>query len=243
MPRRPRLVLPGQPLHIVQRGHNGTAIFRCPSDYRVYLRHLARANDHGDCAVHAYVLMSNHVHLVVTPACRTAASRLMKSLGQSYVRYVNDRYQRRGTLWQDRFYSCLIDSEAYLLACYRYVERNPVRAGMVADAADYPWSSYGWHGYGEVNPLINDHPLYEALGSQPVERQRVYRQFLSAGAVDRAVVVLREATRRGTAAASVNFKRRLEAELGYSLERRQAGRPRRSSKNPSPEFGISKIGV
>ena len=155
----------------------------------------------------------------------------MQALGRRYVGYVNNRYQRRGTLWQGRFYSCLIDSDAYLLACHRYVERNPVRAGMVERAADYPWSSYGWHGHGEVNPLISDHPLYDALGSQPVERRRAYRRYFEDSVGDRATEVLREATRRGTAAAGEGFKRRVEAEMGCSLDHRPVGRPRQRGEN------------
>lgn len=142
MPRRPRLALPGIPLHLIQRGNNRQACFFAEDDYRIYLDWLTEYASKSGCRVHAYVLMTNHVHLLVSADSTTAPGALMKALGQRYVQYVNRTYLRSGTLWEGRYRSCPVDQEAYLLACQRYIELNPVRAAMVRHPADYPWSSY-----------------------------------------------------------------------------------------------------
>ena len=142
MARLQRIVVPGQALHIVQRGNNRQAVFFAEEDYLFYLDSLGRAAENTGCQIHAYVLMSNHVHLLVTPQSEEGPSRLMQSVGRSYVRYVNAAYRRSGTLWEGRFKSALIDSERYLLVCSRYIELNPVRARMVERPDDYRWSSY-----------------------------------------------------------------------------------------------------
>ena len=142
MPRRARLSIPGIPWHIIQRGNNRRACFYSPKDHQYYLTTLAEQALQHDCLIHAYVLMTNHVHLLITPARKESAAKLMKHLGQRHAQYINRSYQQSGTLWEGRFKSCLTQEDAYVLACYRYIEMNPVRATMVNHPGDYPWSSY-----------------------------------------------------------------------------------------------------
>ncbi len=139
MPRRARLSVPGIPWHIIQRGNNRSACFYSDEDYQFYLELLKDLSEKFSCDIHAYVLMTNHVHLLLTPGKKDSAALLMKNLGQRYVQYINHTYRRSGTLWEGRFRSCLTQSEDYVLACYRYIELNPVRADMVAHPRDYPW--------------------------------------------------------------------------------------------------------
>ena len=143
MPRRARLRLAGYPVHIVHRGNNRAACFRDDTDYRVYLVLLCQHSQEFDCAVHAYVLMTNHVHMLVTPQRADGTSFMMKQVAQRYVHYFNKKYGRTGTLWDSRYKSSIVDERRYLLCCYRYIELNPVRAGMVQHPAEYVWSSYG----------------------------------------------------------------------------------------------------
>ena len=147
MARKPRFNLPGVPQHVIQRGNNREPCFYGDGDYQRYLGDLREAADRNDCRLHAYVLMTNHVHLLVTPMAEHGVTHLMQDLGRKYVRYINHNYQRTGTLWEGRYKSSLIDSEAYLLVCMRYIELNPVRAGMVQHPGEYRWSSYNGNGY------------------------------------------------------------------------------------------------
>lgn len=150
MPRRPRVALPEVPLHLIQRGNNRQACFFAEEDYAFYLDHLAEQAIKQGCRVHAYCLMTNHVHLLVTPLAEGSVGALMKAVGQRYVQYVNRTYRRSGTLWEGRFRSCVLQDDAYLLACSRYIEMNPVRAGMVVHPGDYRWSSYRANGQGRL---------------------------------------------------------------------------------------------
>ncbi|HQX06037.1 MAG TPA: transposase [Zoogloea sp.] len=152
-----RLALPGVPLHLIQCGNNRHACFFAEDDYRIYQDWLTEYAGKSACRVHAYVLMTNHVHLLVSADSTAAPGALMKSLGQRYFQYVNRTYQRSGTLWEGRYRSCPVDQDAYLLACQRYIELNPVRAGMVRHPADCPWSSYRANAEGEASPLIQVH--------------------------------------------------------------------------------------
>ena len=153
MPRRARLVLPNVAVHIIQRGNNRQACFYTDDDYRFYLHWLDKSAEKAGCHVHAYVLMTNHVHLLISGQHGNSAAALMKALGQRYVQYVNRTYRRSGTLWEGRFRSCLTQEETYLLACQRYIELNPVRANIVAHPAEYPWSSYRGSKWGQT-PLV-----------------------------------------------------------------------------------------
>ena len=165
MLRRPRLMLPNVPLHLIQRGNNRQVCFVADEDFRFYLDWLKEYADKTGCRIHAYVLMTNHVHLLVSSPSANGVGAMMKALGQRYVQYVNRTYQRSGTLWEGRFRSCLTQDEVYLLSCMRYIELNPVRAGMVVHPGEYRWSSYRCNAQGEADPLISPHSIYAALAS------------------------------------------------------------------------------
>jgi putative transposase len=178
MPRTPRTVAPGVPLHIVQRGNNRAPCFFEVRDFDQYLHYLLRASLTERCRVHAYCLMSNHVHLLVTPESETAGARFMKAVNQCYTQYVNRVRGRTGTLWEGRYRSSVVYALRYVLACYRYIELNPVRAGIVRHPADYPWSSFGANADGLDNPLIRPHGAYAALGHSAATRRAAYRALV-----------------------------------------------------------------
>ncbi|MCK4742220.1 MAG: transposase [Sulfuriflexus sp.] len=180
MPRRARLVVPGIPWHIIQRGNNRSACFYADEDYHRYLDTLKEQAKKYDCVVHAYCLMTNHVHLLLTPMHQESAALLMKHLGQRYVQYINRTYKRSGTLWEGRFRSCLAQSEDYVLACYRYIELNPVRAQMVEHPAEYPWPSYRINGEGRSSEMVTQHEKYLRLGSTDKLRINHYRELFKA---------------------------------------------------------------
>ena len=157
MARMPRVVVPGQALHIIQRGNDRQAVFYGEQDYAMYLEAMEQAANGYQCAIHAYVLMTNHVHLLATPSTPEGPSRMMQSVGRRYVRYMNGTYRRTGTLWEGRYRSALIDSERYLLTCSLYNEHNPVRAAMVTQPEGYQWSSYRANAQGTENSVLSAH--------------------------------------------------------------------------------------
>lgn len=234
MPRRARLTLQGVPLHLIQRGNNRQACFFADDDYRFYLDRLAEYAGKIGCHIHAYVLMTNHVHLLVSADRAESPGALMKALGQRYVQYVNRAYRRSGTLWEGRFRSCLIQEENYLLACQRYIELNPVRAGMVAHPGEYRWSSYGANGQGEDDALVSPHILYEGLGRDVAGRQAAYRELfrheLELGLVDE----IRRATNGNFVLGNERFAAEVAATLGRRALPGKSGRPR---KAVAPESG------
>jgi putative transposase len=234
MPRRPRLTLPNVPLHLIQRGNNRQACFVADEDHCNYLDWLAEYAAKTGTRIHAYVLMTNHVHLLVSSEQGGAVGDLMKALGQRYVQYFNRAYRRSGTLWEGRYRSCLTQAETYLLACQRYIELNPVRASMVDHPADYRWSSYRANAQGEPDPLIQPHDLYFALGPDPQTRQAAYREIfryeLEPGIVDH----IRQATNGNYALGSAQFGAQIEAALKQRAMPGRAGRPK---KNIEPESG------
>ena len=175
MPRKPRFNLPGLPQHIIQRGNNRSPCFFCEADYLQYTKDLFVAADNYQCQIHAYVLMSNHAHLLVTPLIADGISQMMQSLGRRYVYYINKLYGRSGTLWEGRYKSSLIDSDRYLLTCMRYIELNPVRANMVEHPGEYKWSSYHANANADEDKLVVCHPVYTALGSNHAKRGLAYR--------------------------------------------------------------------
>ena len=227
MPRRPRIALAGLPLHIIQRGNNRSACFFCDDDHAAYLYWLRRYAARFRVRVHAYVLMTNHVHLLVTPPAPADASRLMQALGRQYVRTVNHLYRRSGTLWEGRFRACGVRAEEYLLACMRYIELNPVRAGMVASPEAYRWSSFRRNGLGVDDPLVSEHPLYTALGPDPEARREAYRALFRAQLDEAIVADIRSATASGHLLASERFRKEAEAALGARLGPAPRGRPRK----------------
>jgi putative transposase len=234
MPRRARVCLPRVPLHIIQRGNNRQACFYTDEDYRFYLDWLREYAAKTRCQVHAYVLMTNHVHLLLTADDVQGAGALMKALGQRYVQYVNRSYRRSGTLWEGRFRSCLTQEESYLLACMRYIELNPVWADMVAHPGEYRWSSYRANAQGEADAVLSPHALYHALGKDTTQRQAAYRELfrreLDPGMVD----AIRQATNGNFALGNPCFA----ADIANALGRRVVpGVPGRPKKMADPESG------
>lgn len=173
----PRTVLPGVPLHVTQRGVNRWPTFLEDIDFAFYRAVLSQAADAESCAVHAYVLMTNHVHLLITPPDGNALSRMMQSIGRRYVRHFNDRYRRTGCLWEGRYRSGHIKDDAHLLACHRYIEDNPVRARMITDPAEYEWSSFRRNALGRPDEVVRSHPLYDALAARSESRRKRYREL------------------------------------------------------------------
>lgn len=226
MPRRPRIHLNGVPLHIVQRGHDREPCFFCEDDYNSYLHWLGEALTETECALHAYVLMTNHVHLLLTPKRGEAVPRLLMSLGRRYVQYVNRTYRRTGTLWDSRYKSSLVQAETYLLACQRYIELNPVRAAMVEDPAHYRWTSYRANGLGQPNARLTRHPLYQRLGRTDEERQAHYRGLFRAQLDRAATDDIRLALNQSQALGNARFYAKIEQMTGQRREARPRGRPR-----------------
>lgn len=230
MARLPRLFLPGQPIHAIQRGNNREPIFATEEDYRFYIECLAKAATEQGLAIHAYVLMTNHVHLLVTPETEESLSKTMQSVGRRYVQYFNHAYQRSGTLWEGRYKSTLIQSERYLLTCMRYIELNPVRAAMVGHPGDYPWSSYRANALGDENVLLTPHLLYRRLGATPEDRQKAYRQLFRVQIGKEELETIRNATNKAWVLGEGRFCEKVEA-----LSQRRAtplpkGRPRQNDE-------------
>ena len=187
----------GLPLHVVQRGINRQQCFFSESDYAVYLKFLAEFSVRFGCSLHAYCLMTNHIHLLLTPETTDSCALLMKNLGQRYVQSVNRKLERTGTLWEGRFKSGLVRSESYVLACYRYIELNPVRAGMVRVPSQYRWSSYSANAEGEGSELVRSHPAYDALGRDAAQRTSAYQQLCENAPPVPMIEEIRRATRIG----------------------------------------------
>ncbi len=240
MPRYPRVVIPDQPLHLIQRGNNRAAIFAAAEDYQTYLRMLLAASQRSGCAIHAYVLMPNHVHMLMTPDREAGPALMMQHLGRRYVRYFNTRHGRTGTLWEGRYRSTLIDSQRYFFVCSRYIELNPLRAAIVKDAGHYQWSSYAHNGHGERDPLITPHALYQALGSRPAERRRAYQALFPTLVPPDALGAIRRATKRGTVLGETDFRERIAGALERNLARLQHGGDRRSQSfnDSDPLIGL-----
>ncbi len=227
MPRRARLSIPGIPWHIIQRGNNKSACFYADDDYERYLDYLHEQAQKFACQIHAYVLMTNHVHLVITPQEEDSAALLMKNLGQKYVQYINRTYQRSGSLWEGRYKSCLIESENYLLACYRYVELNPVRAGMVKHPRDYRWSSFRVNAEGEGSSLISFHEQYLQLHLNADSRRKAYRRIFSVPVSQNLNNVIRSATNGNNVLGKSQFQYQIESMLGRRVCRGKPGRPKK----------------
>jgi putative transposase len=222
MARLPRLILPGQPHHIIQRGNNRQPVFFAEEDYRLYLGWLKEAAGKYGCAIHAYVLMTNHVHLLLTPAHEEAVGKVMQTLGRRYVRHINHTYQRTGTLWEGRYKSSLIDSEHYLLTCHRYIELNPVRAGMIEHPLNYAWSSYHHNAVGKTDPLIEEHDGYLALGESAALRQNAYQKLFETDIDEVSLERIRNNVNKGWVLGNERFKEQIE----HQLKRRVRPLPR-----------------
>jgi putative transposase len=228
MARLPRFVIPDQPQHVIVRGNNRAEIFCADADYSFYLEKLKLACDKHGCSVHAYVLMTNHVHLLITPHLEQSLGKAMQMLGRYYVQYYNYCYRRTGTLWEGRYKATLIDSEAYLLICMRYTELNPVRACMVVDPADYPWSSYHHNALGQTNDLVVPHPEFQRLGECDETRQAAYRDLFTHQLSENSIANIREATNKAWALGSDRFKQRIQDQLGRRVEPSARGGDKKS---------------
>ncbi|MCE3603312.1 transposase [Massilia sp. P8910] len=226
MPRRHRLIVPDVPIHIIQRGNNRLPCFFVEADYLVYLDLLRIAAEQAGCSVHAYVLMTNHIHLLVSPQSSSSPAAMMKSLGERYVQYVNRRHQRIGTLWQGRYRSCLVQEDHYFFVCQRYIELNPVRAGMVAHPLDYRWSSYQANAYGEASRIVTPHALYSALAAEHAERELSYRALFLEKMPWAMVEQVRDATNRNAVLGNEEFIARMARASGEDVMPRRQGRHR-----------------
>ncbi|QRN52048.1 transposase [Dyella caseinilytica] len=227
MPRQPRLDIPGLPQHVIQRGNNRQPCFLRDQDYRCYLQLLREACEQQQCLIHAYVLMTNHVHLLVTPSATGSLSLCMQSLGRRYVTYFNSTYHRTGTLWEGRYKASLVDSQTYLLTCYRYIELNPVRAAMVVAPEDYLWTSFRANALGAHDPLIHPHEEYLRLGTDPEQRQAAYQALFREAISDDQLNDIREHLQQQRALGTNRFQAAIEAELGRVARVRPPGRPRK----------------
>lgn len=226
MPRKPRFYLPNVPIHIVQRGNNQEAIFFEDSDYQAYLDWLQQATTRYGCSLHAYVLMTNHVHLLATPADKDSVSRMIQFVGRQYVPYINRKYNRTGTLWEGRYKGNLVQSEPYLLECMRYIELNPVRANRVASVTKYPWSSYQANGRGYRDELITPHSVYLGLGVDEKSRRQAYRNLIRRRIDEVRDAEIHAAWQSGTPLATEAFKEKIEKKLKMKVGYARRGRPR-----------------
>jgi putative transposase len=233
MARLPRLVVPNQPHHLIQHGIEGQPAFRDADDYLAFLAWLREAARQFRVAIHAYVLMPGHVHLLATPADEVGLGRMMQWIGRHYVPYFNQKYGRAGTLWQGRYKATVVDAEHYLMACSVYMETNPIRAGLAPSAEDYPWSSYRHHVGASPAPLIADHPLYWALGNTPFDREAAYKNLVEQGVSADTIVEITDATRKGWALGSDKFKEQLQKAGSRRVQPTKRGRPRK--KPPAVE--------
>lgn len=227
MPRRPRTHLDDVPLHIVQRGHNRAPCFFAEEDYFTYLHWLGEALKETGCALHAYALMTNHVHLLLSPSQAALVPRLMISLGRRYVQYINTTYRRTGTLWDSRYKSSLIQAETYLLTCMRYIELNPVRAAMVDDPAHYPWTSYRANALGQASDLLVPHSVFLALNRGAASRQQAYRALFRPHLEQAAIDDIRLALNQSQPLGDSRFHGMIEQAVGERRQARPRGRPKR----------------
>jgi len=230
MARLPRLNLPGIPQHVIQRGNNKQVSFFNDKDYAVYLDKLKLYSEKYSVAVHSYVLMTNHVHLLMTPETEQGVSQVMQALGLYYVRYINQTYGRTGTLWEGRYKSTLVDSDNYFLTVSRYVELNPVRAGMVEHPAEYPWSSYQYNALGKPIELITPHFLYQGLAKTEKTRQKRYAALFDEMIPDYTLEEIRHSINRAWVLGDERFKQQIEKQTGRRTSPLARGGDRKSEE-------------
>ncbi len=227
MARLSRLCPPGIPQHVIQRGNNRSICFASEQDFSAYANWLKDYAQEFDVAIHAWVFMTNHVHLLVTPTKADGVSAMMQALGRRYVRYFNHTYRRSGTLWEGRFKSSLVQTEVYLLQCYRYIELNPVRANMVEDPSDYPWSSYRHNAFGIESALCTPHAAYLRLGKQGEKRLSAYRSLFKAHIDGELWEQIRRTVNQGLALGDDRFKDEVEKIYGQRVRPAKMGRPKK----------------
>ena len=231
MARLPRLTVPGYPHHIIQRGNNRQAIFSSAADYLMLLALLEENSQKFGVALHAYVLMSNHFHLLATPITADGLPQMMQAVGRRYVRYFNDSQGRSGTLWEGRYRSTLIETDRYLLACMAYIDLNPVRAGLVSNARDYPWSSHAHYVGLRTDKMVTPHPLFWNLGNTPFAREAAYAELVGAGITPDQQDALTRSALSGWALGSESFVANLQKRTERRVNKAKAGRPVSSLKD------------
>ena len=230
MARLPRYFVPNCPQHIILRGNNREPIFAAEDDYRKFYECLGESAQKHEMAIHAYVLMTNHVHVLATPDSVEALGKTLQSLGRKYVQYFNHAYRRTGTLWEGRYKATVVEAERYLLTCMRYIELNPVRAGIVKHPGDYRWSSYLAHAQGASDQLLTEHALYRRLGRTDDERRAAYQQLFQAQVTKADVEVIRAATNKAWALGNDRFRQKVEALAGRRAAPLPKGRPKQKHK-------------
>ena len=230
MARLPRFILPDQPQHVIQRGNNRQSIFYTDQDRQYYLERLAFAAKEHDCSIHAYVLMTNHVHLLVSPKAPEGLGKMMQTLGRYYVQYFNYHYKRTGTLWEGRYKASLISSEQYLFSCMRYIELNPVRAGMVENPAEYPWSSYHCNALGVGGGLIVPRQEYAGMGSTAEARQKNYQSLFQHPLDKELLKNIRDATNKSWVLGDTQFKASVAEQLARRVTPIAKGGDRKSRR-------------
>jgi REP-associated tyrosine transposase len=237
MARQPRITLAGLTIHVVQRGNDRSRTFFDDDDFRTYLLLLRCISRRYQTSVHAYVLMTNHVHLLVTSKIEGGVSLTMQQTGSSYARYINRRYERTGTLWEGRFWSAPIETDFYCLACYRYIELNPVRAGIVARPVDYRWSSHRENSGCRTLSIVEPHPTFTAIGATRKQRVDGYLALFDGTLAQTTVDAIRRGIRTGIPVGDESFRQSLEVKTGRSIGPRKRGRPRKYAKSrPSAEL-------
>ncbi|MBC3918446.1 transposase [Undibacterium sp. CY18W] len=231
MARLARLVIPHQQHHVIQRGNAGAMVFIDAEDYAAFLDWLKQAASLFDVAIHAYALLPDHLHLLLTPGDETGLGKMMQWLGRHYVPYFNRKYQRTGTLWQGRYRATVIESAVYFIPCSIYIESNPQRAGLVTDLLDYTWSSYRHHIGLHIDPLITDHSTYWALGNTPFQREAAYRENMEHGLSGQQIMEITQATSKAWMLGSSRFKIEMSKLTERRVEPIKRGRPRKIAVN------------
>jgi len=236
MPRKPRFFVPGVAVHVVQRGHSRDPVFFDTQDYQAYLYWLDQGAKRYGVALHAYVLMTNHVHLLGTPGNSASVTRMMQYIGRQYVPYINRTYGASGSIWEGRYKASLVQDDEYLLTCMRYIELNPVRANMVRSPGHYRWSSFRHNGQGKRDPLITGHRSYIALGRTEAARSAAYKDLFKAHLDQGVLRDIRAAWQTGTPLGNEYFKRKIEAKLQCRVGQARRGRPSRTKRDDENSF-------
>ena len=231
MPRQSRMFQANTPCHIISRGNNRNACFYRREDYLFYLECLSDACIKHAALLHAYVLMTNHVHLLITPSSKEAIPKIIQSIGRRYVQYINTTYQRTGTLWEGRYKACLVDAEQYLLFCYVYIELNPVRAHMVEHPADYLWSSYAVNAGIRPRRQLIMHEVYEKLGTDHTSRCQAYKELCLMGLDQKVIESIQQASTFSIPLGNNKFKQQIEQALARKIGRAKRGRPLKTEEN------------
>jgi putative transposase len=234
MARLPRIVIPNQPLHIMHRGNNRQDIFRCEEDMLRIKEDIFYALEKSGCLLHAYVIMTNHLHLLITPENKEQLAVFMKTMANKYVRYFNSKYQRTGTIWEGRYKSCLVDSEKYLFTLYKYIEMNPIKANMVKSLKDYKWSSYAHNALGQEDKLVSQHFLYQQLGPTLEARNKAYQTIFTQVDLTKKNDNITQATLRGEVYGSDKFHRNIKKSLTRPSKLSAHGGDRKSKAYKKP---------